>query len=97
MSPPFELHPNCAGLRWCHDRYGTEAFGFIDGTWLWVAPTKSKGKRIINENGYLYLYSIMLHYILLICLVQLTRLFWPNTCLVSMCISGASGAASKQV
>jgi len=28
---------------------------------------------------------------------KLTRLFWPNTCLVSMCITGASGAANKQV
>ena len=30
-------------------------------------------------------------------LYKLTRLFWPNTCLVSMCITGASGAANKQV
>jgi len=30
-------------------------------------------------------------------LCKLTRLFWPNTCLVSMCITGASGAANKQV
>ena len=26
-------------------------------------------------------------------LYKLTRLFWRNTCLVSMCITGASGAA----
>ena len=36
MSPPFELQSNCAGLRWCNDRYGTEVFGFIDGAWLAV-------------------------------------------------------------
>ena len=30
-------------------------------------------------------------------LYKLTTLFWPNTCLVSMCITGASGAANKQV
>ena len=30
-------------------------------------------------------------------LYKLTRLFWPNTCLVSMCITGARGAANKQV
>ena len=30
-------------------------------------------------------------------LYKLTRLFRPNTCLVSMCIIGASGAANKQV
>ena len=30
-------------------------------------------------------------------LYKLTRLFWPNTCLVPMCIIGASGAANKQV
>ena len=28
---------------------------------------------------------------------KLTRLFWPNTCLVSMCITGSRGAANKQV
>ena len=28
---------------------------------------------------------------------KLTRLCWPNTCLVSMCITGARGAANKQV
>ena len=30
-------------------------------------------------------------------LYKLTMLFWPNTCLVSMCIIGASGAVNKQV
>ena len=30
-------------------------------------------------------------------LYKLTRLFWPNTCLVSMCITGARGASNKQV
>ena len=30
-------------------------------------------------------------------LYKLTRLFCPNTCLVSMCITGARGAANKQV
>ena len=30
-------------------------------------------------------------------LVQTHQAFWPNTCLVSMCITGASGAANKQV
>ena len=30
-------------------------------------------------------------------LYKLTRPFWANTCLVSMCITGARGAANKQV
>ena len=30
-------------------------------------------------------------------LCKLTRLFWPNTCLVSMCTTGVSGAVNKQV
>ena len=30
-------------------------------------------------------------------LYKLTRLFWSNTCLGSMCITGARGAANKQV
>ena len=30
-------------------------------------------------------------------LYKLTRLFWPNTYLVSMCITGAGGAVNKQV
>ena len=30
-------------------------------------------------------------------LYKLTRLFWPNTCLVSMCIPSASGVVNKQV
>ena len=45
---PFELLLNCAGLRWCHDRYGTEVFGFIDGAWLAVvghSQLNPKGKR----------------------------------------------------
>ena len=38
----------------------------------------------------LILYGVFIFY-------KLTRLFLPNTCLVSMCITGASGAANKHV
>jgi len=38
----------------------------------------------------LIIYSVFILY-------KLTRLFWPNTCLVSMCITSVSGAANKQV
>ena len=36
-----------------------------------------------------------LYYVYILC--KLTRIFWPNTCLVSMCITDASGAVNKQV
>ena len=38
----------------------------------------------------LIIYGVFISY-------KLTRIFWPNTCLVSMCIPGARGAANKQV
>ena len=38
---------------------------------------------------------MILYHVYILC--KLTRLFWPNTCLVSMCITGARGAANKQV
>ena len=80
-------------------RSDNEVFGLHGEScfWMRVAPVdpivyalfkKEKSKTILC-----YMYAFMLS----ICLVQLTRLFWPNTCLVSMCISGASRAASKHV
>ena len=41
-----------------------------------------------------FIYIVRLNMIfiyIVLCLVQLTRFFWPNTCLVSMCIPGSSG------
>ena len=38
----------------------------------------------------LIIYGVFISY-------KLTRLFWPNTCLVSMCITGVRGAANKHV
>jgi hypothetical protein len=44
----------------------------------------------LNMFSCLINYGIVISY-------KLTRLFWPNTCLVSMCIIGARGAVNKQV
>ena len=54
-----------------------------------------------NENDKdidleLVIFACMILYRVFI-LCKLTRLFWPNTCLVSMCIIGASGTVNKQV
>ena len=54
---------------------------------------KENDKDIVFE---LIMFGCMLLYCVYI-LCKLTRLFWPNTCLVSMYITGASGAVNKQM
>ena len=60
---------------------------------------------IIKRNDYNDNKDINLELVIFACLIvygvfnlyKLTRLFWPNTCLVPMCITCASAVVNKQV
>ena len=56
------------------------------------------GSTIVDKDIDLIpdMFSCLINYDVFI-MFKLTRLFWSNTCMVSMCITGARGAASKQV
>ena len=56
------------------------------------------GSTIVDKDIDLKLdmFSCLINYGVFIS-YKLIRLLWPNTCLVSMCITGASGAANKQI
>ena len=69
----------------------------VKGFWVRVAPVDPIVYVLIKKEKWTTILCYMYAFILSICLVQLTRLFWSNTCLMSMCISGASRAASKHV
>ena len=109
MSPPFRLLRSMRAsdgviLRYasrCLDSYESRLVNV--GRSLWVRVKKINngiGSQVLvvdkDVDLELAMFACLIIYGVFI-LYKLTRLFWPNTCVVSMCITGASGAANKQV